>query len=256
MKHAMGLALLLAGCAQRTVGTIERMPQTGQEWRTVSDQSPNAFAPRLYVAYDSINRKDWEEFDRLSLELEKRIEGREDLTAPLGALLLAGAQSAPKPQNASYLEKSRDLLERAAKQERVESATLFNLGLVRALMGDYVLATQPLQSYVEQKPSDTAAIKLYVRCLIEKGEPSAALTWIEKAPELAGTPELMEIKAHCYYMMGQHERAIRSYQAALQSQPENARLWHNLALCYEENRQRDLARECFAKAEALRKKRD
>ena len=90
-------------------------------------------------------------------------------------------------------------------------------------------ARAPLQQLVDRRCQDAA--------MTARGLPGPQQAGL--GPELHGAQRNAE--------------SIRDYLEALRIQPDSARLWHNLALCYEENRETERARECMAKADALRK---
>src|SRR5687768_14671303 len=97
-------------------------------WKLRAEKDPDGFGPRLYVGYDAIGRKQWEEVDRIVAPLAARAAEDAGLRAPLGALYLAAARSAPARWRTSWLESARGLLAKAS-EERPENAEIhFNLG--------------------------------------------------------------------------------------------------------------------------------
>ena len=243
----------LVSCSSEPRGSLEKPTDSVEPWRERADRNPDRFAPKLYVAYDAVTRRDWTEFDRLSRTLEEQAEDEAKLAGPLGTLFLAAGQAGPATRSAGWLEKSRRALERGCKEPDSDAALAFNLGAACFLLKDYPAASNALQQSLERKPEQPAAVLLLVRSLLEQGEPAGALRWLEKAHAVLSPGERLEFSGLCHYMMGQHALAIQAYQAALEGNSGTPRLWHNLGLCYEENRQVEKARECFAQADALRR---
>jgi Flp pilus assembly protein TadD len=248
----LGLLSACGGTAKRA--TIERPPKNGEEWREVADKMPDTFGPRLYVAYDALGHGNWMEFDRVTDDLEKLSGMTADMEGALGTVYLVAGQSAPPARTTQYLDAARRHLQNAVKGQVADPGIYFNYGQVCFLSHDYAAAAGPLQQYFDRKPSDVAAVRLLVQCLIEQGEPAAALKILDKAEIPAKSTDRYELTALCHYMMGQFKRAVQEYEEAIKLSPENARLWHNLGLCYEEIRQTEEANSCFAKAEELRKR--
>lgn len=247
------LALLASCGTARNPAMIERPPQTADEWRELANREPGAFAPKLMMAYESIQRKNWTEFDKLSLELETRVEDPSAVDGPLGTLYLSASNAAPVERTAIYLEKARRLLERSAKQEPVDSSTLFNLGMTAYLMKDYATASRVLLQYMERNPGDSKGVKLLVCALAESGDPVTGLKWIERAYGASQSVERHELTGLCYYMMGQATLAADAFNAAIKADPNNPRLWHNLGLVYTERGNSQMAKMCFDRADALRR---
>ncbi len=246
---AASLAFLAAAsCA----GGGGRVPETDQEWRALSDRCPDRFAPALYAGYDAVARRDWAEFERRARAVEERAGEEKELAAPLGTLFLAAGQAAPPDRAVAYLQSARGHLERALQHEPGRAQSQFNLGMACLLLRDPSSASPRLQEYAEAHPEDLAAARVLIHCLIEQGDPAGGLRWVERAFAGQESFERHELASLCHYMMGQHERAIRTYEAALRIDPSVPRLWHNLGLCYEESRQAERARECFERARALR----
>ena len=249
---AAAFVAALASCTSGGVGPAERSTDSPEPWKEMANRHPGRFAPRLYLAYDAAARQNWGEFDRLSRLLEEQAEDEANLAGPLGTLFLAAGRSAPSGHSTPYLEKARHSLERASREPGSDAELPFSLGATCFLLRDFAAASASLQQSLEREPGNPAAVALLVRSLLEQGEPASALGWIEKAHGSIAPAERHELVALCHYMMGQHAQAIRSYEAALDADSANPRLWHNLGLCYEESRQADKARECFARAESLR----
>jgi tetratricopeptide (TPR) repeat protein len=243
---------LLAACASGRNGP--QAPTDDVEvWKQRAEKDPDGFGPQLYVAYDAIGRKSWEEVDRLAAPLAAQAKDEPALRAPLGALYLAAARSSPARWRTSWLESARGLLGRAS-QDRPESAEIhFNLGAASFLAKDFAAAVKATQAGLERAPGDPAGLRLLILSLIQQGEPASALGWVEQGHAALTPLERAEYAGLCRFMMGRNEESIRDYREAIRLRPDSARLWHNLALCYEENRELQQARECMAKADALRK---
>jgi Flp pilus assembly protein TadD len=254
MKKVFWIVLLASCGTARNPAMIERPPQTAEEWRELANREPSAAAPKIAVAYDSIQKKDWNEFDKLALELEGRTGEPSALDGPLGTLYLSASNYAPSERTMIYLEKARRLLDRSAKQESVDPSTLFNLGMASYLMKDYATASKVLLQYMERNPGDSKAVKLLVCALAESGDPVSGLKWIERAYGAAQSVERLELTGLCYYMMGQAALASDAFNAAIKLEPNNARLWHNLGLVYSERGNSQMAKMCFDKADTLRRR--
>jgi len=243
----------LVSCASDRSGPLEKPTDSVIPWKEQAERNPGRFAPRLYVAYDAVSRRDWAEFDRLSRSLEEQAEVESKLSGPLGTLFLAAGQAGPAARSAGWLEKARRALEKGCNDPDCGADLPFNLGAVCFLLRDYPAASTALQQSLERKPDHADAVTLLVRSLLEQGEPAGALRWLEKAHSTIAAGERLELTGLCHYMMGQHAQAIQAYEASLEVVSGSVRLWHNLGLCYEESRQTEKARECFAKADALRR---
>lgn len=242
---------VLAACAGTKDGP--RAPTDDVNvWKQRADQNPDRFAPQLYVAYDAIARSDWEGFDRVARPFPERAQDEAPLRGPVGTLFLAAARSAPPRWRTAWLETSRSLLTKASKDHPDHAETLFNLGAACFLSGEHATAAAALQQGLERAPGDPAGLRLLIRCLIQQGEPASALGWVEQGHASLTPLERAEFSGLCRFMMGRNEESIRDYREAIRLQPGSARLWHNLALCYEENRELERARECKERAAALR----
>jgi tetratricopeptide (TPR) repeat protein len=255
MKFLMAAATAtatLASCAAPSGGLSEPSTESVEGWREMASRHPGRFAPRLYLAYDALFRQDWLEFDRLLRGLEDLAEVDGVLAGPCGTLCLVAGQKAPVSRSTHYLEMARRALEKANKQTEPNAEIDFNLGAACFLLRDFQAASGSLQQALEREPGNPSAVTLLVRSLLEQGEPASALGWIERAHGSITPSDRNELVALCHYMMGQHAQAIQAYQSALDADSTSPRLWHNLGLCYEESRQAEKARECFARAEALR----
>ncbi|HXX94672.1 MAG TPA: tetratricopeptide repeat protein [Planctomycetota bacterium] len=251
MPTAFAAAALLS-CASSARGPSEPSTESVEMWREMANRHPGLFAPRLYLAYDALSRQDWPEFDRLLRDLEGLADADGALAGPCGTLCLVAGQKAPASRSTHYLETARRALEKANKQTEPNAEIAFNLGAACFLLRDFQAASGSLQQALEREPGNPNAVTLLVRSLLEQGEPASALGWIERAHGSMARSDRNELVALCRYMMGQHDQAIQAYQAAIDADSTSPRLWHNLGLCYEESRQIEKARACFAKAEALR----
>ena len=244
------LLAALCACAART---LPESPTNDVEvWKQRAGQDPDRFAPQLYVAYDAIGRKDWEGFDRVARPFPERAREEAGFRAPVGALYLAAARSAPPHWRTSWLDTARGLLTKAAEDKPQSSEIHFNLGAACFLSRDFATAATALQQGLERAPGDPAALRLLILALIQQGEPAAALGWVEQGHASLTPLERAEFAGLCRFMMGRNEESIRDYREAIRLQPASPRLWHNLALCYEENREVERAKECMARAAALR----
>ena len=115
--------------------------------------------------------------------------------------------------------------------------------------GRWLEAQATLEQGMAQLPAHLGLRFLLARLHLERGEPAQAVSLLEAArrPGL-NDPELPAFLAALYQRAGRHADAVKSYQEALTSRPQEGRWWVGLGISLETQKDGDAARTAYRNA--------
>lgn len=115
--------------------------------------------------------------------------------------------------------------------------------------GRWLEAQDTLEQGIAQLPSHLAFRYQLARLHLERGEEARAVSLLETArgPEQTD-PELPAFLAALYQRSGRHVEAVKNYQEALASRPQEGRWWVGLGISLEAQKDNDAARTAYRRA--------
>lgn len=115
--------------------------------------------------------------------------------------------------------------------------------------GRWLEAQDTLEQGMAQLPAHLAFRYQLARLHLERGEEARAVSLLEAARGPGQTdPELPAFLAALYQRSGRHAEAVKSYQEALTSRPQEGRWWVGLGISLETQKDSDAARTAYRRA--------